>query len=121
MIKNEFLVKKIQRELDKANLPVKVRVDQGKAIEGADIGLKVYVEGKRNWELHKRINSIIRGLLRKKDLVAYIDWRYGTSFNKVKGANSKSEYKANLSIVEPVIISKVSNYSEADDKNISKI
>lgn len=72
----------IQRKLDDANLPVKVKVDIGEAIEGADIGLKVYVSGKRNWELHKKINSIIRKSLREQGLMAYIDWHYNASIDK---------------------------------------
>ncbi|MBK3333392.1 hypothetical protein GWK41_09980 [Persephonella atlantica] len=72
----------IQRKLDNANLPVKVKVDIGEALEGADIGLKVYVAGKRNWELHKKINSIIRRSLREQGLMAYIDWHYNTPISK---------------------------------------
>ncbi len=70
------LIKKIQKKLDNAHLSVKVKVDIGKAIEGADIGLKVYIAGKRSWKLHKKINSIIRKTLREKDLIAYMDWHY---------------------------------------------
>ncbi len=69
----------IQRKLDNANLPMEVKVDIGKAIEGADIGLRVYIAGKRNWELHKKINSIIRRSLREQDSIAYIDWHYDVS------------------------------------------
>ena len=70
------IINSIQKELDNSNLPVKVKVDIGKPIEGADIGLIVNVESKDNWKLHKKINFIIRNLLDKEDLEAYIDWRY---------------------------------------------
>ena len=70
------IINEIQKEIDNAKLPVKVKVDFGEALEGADIGLTVYVFGKDNWELHKKINHIIRSLLRKEDLMAYIDWKY---------------------------------------------
>jgi hypothetical protein len=80
MIKNNAkIIKEIYKEINKANLPVKIKVSFGEAIEGADIGLKVEVEGKKNWELHKKLNSIIRRLLRKKGLVAYIDWHYNVN------------------------------------------
>ena len=85
MIKDKPIVSiidDIQRKLDNANLPVKVKVDIGEALEGADIGLKVYIAGKRNWELHKKINSIIRRSLREQGLMAYIDWHYNTSVDK---------------------------------------
>lgn len=79
MIKNKTLidiVNKIQKELDNANLPVKVKVDIGEPLEGADIGLVVKVEGKDDWKLHKRINFIIRSILEEENLIAYIDWQF---------------------------------------------
>jgi hypothetical protein len=77
MIKNNAeIIKEIYREVNKANLPVKIKISLGEAIEGADIGLKVEVEGNKKWELHKKLNSIIRRLLRRKGLIAYIDWHY---------------------------------------------
>ncbi len=79
MIKNKTLidiVNKIQKELDNSNLPVKVKVDIGEPLEGADIGLIVKVEGKDDWELHKKINFIIRSILEEENLIAYIDWQF---------------------------------------------
>ena len=79
MIKNKTLidiVNKIQKGLDNANLPVRVKVDIGEPLEGADIGLVVKVEGKDDWELHKKINFIIRSILEEENLIAYIDWQF---------------------------------------------
>lgn len=79
MIKQKILIdliQEIQNNLNKANLPCDVKVDIGKALEGADIGLKVYVDCKRNWKLHDHINSIIQEVLEKEDLIAFIDWHY---------------------------------------------
>ncbi len=79
MIKNRTLidiVNEIQKRLDKADLPVNIKVDIKEPIEGADIGLIVKVDGKDTWELHKKINFIIRSTLEEENLIAYIDWQY---------------------------------------------
>ncbi len=70
------VINEIQKEIDDAKLPVKVKVDFGEALEGADIGLTVYVDGKRNWELHDKINFIIQDVLERYDLIPYIHWKY---------------------------------------------
>jgi len=70
------VINEIQKKLDEADLPVKVKVDFGEALEGADIGLNIYIDGKREWELHKKINSIIYDVLDEYDLIAYKEWIY---------------------------------------------
>ena len=70
------VINEIQKEIDNAKLPVKVKVDFGEALEDADIGLAVYINGKRNWKIHDEINSIIQDVLEKYDLIPFIDWRY---------------------------------------------
>ena len=69
------IINEIQRKLDTAKLPVKVKVDFGEALEGADIGLTVYVNGKDEWKLTKEINSIIQDVLEKYDWIPYIHWK----------------------------------------------
>ncbi len=68
------VINEIQKEIDNAKLPVKV--DFGEALEGADIGLTVYVFAKRTHELHKKINSVIQDVLEEYDLMPYIHWDY---------------------------------------------
>jgi len=70
------VINEIQEKLDEANLPVKVKVDFGEALEGADVGLTVYINGNDKWKLTKEISSIILDVLDEYDLVPYIDWRY---------------------------------------------
>ncbi|NPA53839.1 MAG: hypothetical protein GXO21_04155 [Aquificae bacterium] len=70
------IIYEIQNKLNSANLPYKVKVDIGQAMEGADIGINVYIEGKRNWKLHEQINNIIQDVLEKENLIAYIEWHY---------------------------------------------
>ena len=70
------IINEIQKKLDNAKLPVKVKVDFGEALEGADIGLTVYVNGKDEWKLTKKINSVIQDVLEKYDLIPYIHWKY---------------------------------------------
>ncbi len=81
MIKTEAfylvdIIGEIQEKLDTIVLPVNVKVDFGEPLEGADIGLTVYVDGERNWKVHDKINSVIQDILEKYSLIPFIHWKY---------------------------------------------
>ncbi len=61
-----------QDALKKKGYPVKL--DIGEAIEGADIGIKVYVDAEESWDLEKRINRVLQSVLEKYDLISYLEW-----------------------------------------------
>ena len=66
------VLNEVQDVLKKEGYPVKL--DIGEAIEGADIGIKVYVDAEENWELEKKINRLIQSVLEKNDLISYLEW-----------------------------------------------
>ena len=64
------ILNEIQEELNKKGYPVKV--DIGEPEEGADIGLRLYINAPRDWELEKQISSTVWEVLDKYDLIAFI-------------------------------------------------
>jgi hypothetical protein len=64
----------IHDRLRKKNYPVKV--DFSEPIEGADIGIKVMIQGRRNWKLERQISHEIHDVLEKYDLIPSIDWEW---------------------------------------------
>jgi hypothetical protein len=64
------ILNEIQEKLKEAGYPVKV--DIGKAEAGADIGLELYINAHRNWDLEKQISSIVWKILDKYGLIAFI-------------------------------------------------
>ncbi len=64
------VLNEIQEELNRKGYPV--RVDVGEPEEGADIGLKLYIDAPRSWELEKRISSVVWDVLDKYDLIAFV-------------------------------------------------
>ena len=64
------ILNEIQDELNRKGYPVKV--DIGEPEEGADIGLKLYINAPRNWELEKQISSVVWSVLDKYGLIAFI-------------------------------------------------
>jgi hypothetical protein len=64
------ILNEVQEELNKRGYPV--RVDIGKAEAGADIGLKLYINAERDWNLEKRISSVVWEVLDRYGLIAFI-------------------------------------------------
>jgi hypothetical protein len=64
----------IQDRLKKKGYPV--RIDVGEPIEGADIGIKVFMECGRNWELERKVAHEIFEVLDKYDLIPFFDWKW---------------------------------------------
>jgi hypothetical protein len=71
------VLQEIQEKLWNAGYPVKL--DIGEAIEGADLGIKVYVGTQESWKLEREINSIIQRTLRKYSLIPYLEWYWKKS------------------------------------------
>jgi len=55
-------------------LPVKI--DLSEPIEGADIGLKVIVNNRRNWSLEKQTIHEIMETLSQYDLIPSLEWEF---------------------------------------------
>ena len=70
------ILNEIQEELNKKGYPVKV--DIGEPEEGADIGLRLYINAPRDCELEKQISSIVWEVLDKYDLIAFIQKFWNT-------------------------------------------
>ena len=54
------VLQEIQEKLWNAGYPVKL--DIGEAIEGADLGIKVYVGTQESWKLKERLTALFREL-----------------------------------------------------------
>jgi len=64
----------IQNRLKEKNLPVKI--DLSEPIEGADVGLKVIVNNRRNWSLEKQIIHEIMKTWDHYDLILFLEWEF---------------------------------------------
>jgi hypothetical protein len=69
------ILNEIQEELNKEGYPVKVDIGEPEA--GADIGIKLYIDAERDWDLEKKISSVVWEVLDRYDLIAFIQkyWR----------------------------------------------
>jgi len=68
------LLWEIQQRLEKKGYPVKI--DLSEPIEGADIGLELIVNAKKNWDLERRIIHEIFEVLDRYELIPSIEWKW---------------------------------------------